>query len=421
MDKFNTAKPANADRIAESGEAPLDTGAPVFEPGIITPDGAFVFTKTPAPNDMQQVYALLKKEIGENVAPFDVVMSVYHANPMSFWGVYRAANPKRESPKLIGFIAYLPLNAKGKEALDAKTVDGRHPDISLLAKPGENPVVLYLWAIVTPGVGNLAFALNCRALGADLFETLPVIGWISTQSALDSVKRSSHTREYADATIGSTFEIKFLKEHRAEMRALKVIPGTKGPAQRKAPRPKLDSVLVASADDMTKVVAIRAAVFMAEQDCPYDEEFDGNDYAGAQILGTVNGEPAACLRVRYFAGFVKIERLAVLPRFRRTLIARNVVERALEICRRKGYTRMYGQSQLRLVHFWERFGFKPMQKDAKLVFSDHEYVEIAGDIAPHPHPLTPESDPLILIRPEGKWDEPGVLDHSAVRPPTNPH
>jgi len=135
----------------------------------------------------------------------------------------------------------------------------------------------------------------------------------------------------------------------------------------------------------------------------------------------VNGEPAACLRVRYFAGFVKIERLAVLPRFRRTLIAKDVVERALEICRRKGYTKMYGQSQMRLVSFWERFGFKPMQKDARLVFSDHAYVEIVGDIAPHPHPLTPESDPLMLIRPEGNWDEPGVLDHSASRPPTNPH
>ena len=29
--------------------------------------------------------------------------------------------------------------------------------------------------------------------------------------------------------------------------------------------------------DFMKVVAIRSSVFLAEQDCPYDEEFDHND------------------------------------------------------------------------------------------------------------------------------------------------
>lgn len=420
MDKFNAARPDTPQRHPEASEAPVSTGAAVFEPGIVCPDGTFVFIKNPPAEDMQQIHDLLRKEIGENVASIDTIQAVYATNPMSFWGLYRCADARRLSSRLVGFIAYLPLNEAGNAALRAKKIDGRDPDLSLLAKPGEDPVVLYLWAIVTPGLGNLAFALNCRAIGADLFERLQVIGWISTQSALDSVKRSSHTRDDAHKTIGSTFEVKFLPEHRAEMRALKVIEGLR-PGQRNRPRPVLEASLISTADQMAKVMAIRAAVFMSEQNCPYDEEFDGNDYAGTHILGTVNGEPAACLRVRYFANFVKIERLAVLHRFRRTLIAKQVVEQALEICSRKGYAKMYGQSQMRLVSFWGKFGFKPMQKDARLVFSDHEYVEIFGDIAPHAHPLTPETDPLILIRPEGKWDEPGVLDQSASRPATNPH
>ena len=50
-------------------------------------------------------------------------------------------------------------------------------------------------------------------------------------------------------------------------------------------------------NDMMQVAAIRAAVFMSEQKCPYDEEFDGNDLCAAtHILGYVNDEPAACLR-----------------------------------------------------------------------------------------------------------------------------
>jgi predicted GNAT family N-acyltransferase len=185
-------------------------------------------------------------------------------------------------------------------------------------------------------------------------------------------------------------------------------------------RPKLETRLAATPDEIAKVFAVRAAVFMSEQGCPYEEEFDGNDYAGAHILGLVGGEAASVLRIRYFADFVKLERLAVLPRFRRTLIAKAVVEHAIAICRRKGYTKMYGHAQKRLVGLWERFGFAPMSKNTHLVFSDHEYVEMLGDIAPHNEPLTPYSDPYVLIRPEGRWDAPGVLDRSAERLATNP-
>jgi predicted GNAT family N-acyltransferase len=419
MDKVHTPKPAASHRYADSNEVPQNTVEKAFEPGVRSADGTFVFTKNPSDADLIGIYEMLVKEIGPNVAPLEVVLSVYRHNPLSFWGLYRSADETRRSPRLVGFVAYLPLNEAGKAALEAKKLDGRTPDPTLLAKPGEAPEILYLWAIVTPGLGNIAFALNARAIGPDLFERIPIIGWISTQSALDSVRRSSKTTDYADAEIGSTFAITFPEKYRTEMRAMPIIEGTR-PSPRRG-RQQLETLLVATPDQMAKVMAIRAAVFMIEQNCPYEEEFDGNDYAGAHVLGLVDGQPAAVMRIRYFADFVKLERLAVLPRFRRTLIARDVVEHGLEICRRKGYARMYGHAQKRLVSFWERFGFKPMTKSARFAFSDHEYVEIEGDIAPHAHPLTMASDPLMLIRPEGHWDVPGVLDRSATRPPTNPH
>ena len=421
MDKFSSVKPTNLNGYADSPEVPLNTVVRAFEPGVRCPDDTFVFTKNPSPGDLLSIYEMLLKEIGPNVAPFDVVKSVYGHNPISFWGIYRCADEKRRFPRLTGFISYLALNEAGQAALKAKTLNGKTPDLSLLAKPGEDPVVLYLWAMVAPGLANLSFMLNAHAIGPDLFERLPIIGWISTEAALVSLKRSSKTPGYEDAAIGSTFEIKFPEKYRAEMRALRVTEGTRPVVRRKSGRPQLETMLVSTPDQMAKVMAIRAAVFMVEQGCPYDEEFDGNDYAGAQMLGLVNGEPAAVLRIRYFAQFVKLERLAVLPRFRRTLIAKFVIDHAIEICRRKGYRKMYGHAQTRLVPLWSRFGFRPMMKNTKLVFSDHEYVEIVGDISPHDDPLTPESDPLMLIRPEGQWDKPGVLDLSAARPPTNPH
>jgi predicted GNAT family N-acyltransferase len=184
---------------------------------------------------------------------------------------------------------------------------------------------------------------------------------------------------------------------------------------------KLTARVAATPDDISRVFALRAAVFMTEQYCPYDEEFDGNDYCATHILGFVDGEPAAVLRMRFFAEFAKIERLAVMPRFRRTLIPKVVVETGIEICRRKGYKTLYGHAQKRLVKFWARFGFQPMRKNVELVFSDHEYVEISAELEAHSDPITTASDPYVIIRPEGRWDEPGVLDHSSARPATNPH
>ena len=37
-------------------------------------------------------------------------------------------------------------------------------------------------------------------------------------------------------------------------------------------------------NDLMTVTAIRSAVYLAEQDCPIEEEFDGNDFVAAHFL-----------------------------------------------------------------------------------------------------------------------------------------
>lgn len=66
-------------------------------------------------------------------------------------------------------------------------------------------------------------------------------------------------------------------------------------------------------------------------------------------------------------------------------------------------------------------GLKPIPGESKLVFSDHHDVEIVADQAPHRAPITMESDPYLIIRPEGEWDIPGVLEQSSMRPVTSPY
>ena len=39
-------------------------------------------------------------------------------------------------------------------------------------------------------------------------------------------------------------------------------------------------------NDLMLVTAIRSAVYLAEQDCPFEEEFDGNDLVAAHFIGS---------------------------------------------------------------------------------------------------------------------------------------
>lgn len=174
-------------------------------------------------------------------------------------------------------------------------------------------------------------------------------------------------------------------------------------------------------EDLLKAFAIRSAVYIAEQSCPYAEEFDSNDFCAMHLVCYANDEPAATLRLRFFNGFAKVERVAVLKRFRGEEISRAMIMRVVEVIRRKGYRTIYGHVQERLVPMWMKWGFKAVPNGRQFVFSDHRYVEMYGELEVDPKAITMETDPLVMLRPEGSWDEPGVLEESVTRPSLNPH
>src|SRR5260370_2530183 len=62
------------------------------------------------------------------------------------------------------------------------------------------------------------------------------------------------------------------------------------------------SIRVASSlSDLMQVVAIRAAVYLAEQDCPYDEEFDGNDFCAIHLIRAITAHPPGAMTIRFSA------------------------------------------------------------------------------------------------------------------------
>ena len=176
-------------------------------------------------------------------------------------------------------------------------------------------------------------------------------------------------------------------------------------------------------NDLVQVATVRALVYMGEQACPFDEEFDGNDLAGAtHLMLRLRGETIGVVRLRWFAEFAKLERLAIRKEHRGgpglMLLARATFAHAA----RKGYRRLMGHAQQRLVPFWRR-SFNGWVRPGRpgFAFSDHDYVEMEFALEPPADAITIDSDPFVLLRPEGDWDRPGVLDRSRARQdPTTP-
>jgi hypothetical protein len=122
------------------------------------------------------------------------------------------------------------------------------------------------------------------------------------------------------------------------------------------------------------------------------------------------------VRLRWFAGFAKLERLAIRPEHRGAGGLMLLSRAAFDHARRKGYRVLMGHAQPRLVAFWRRyFNGRVRPGRPAFSFSDYDYVEMEFDLEPIADAIGIDSDPMVLLRPEGEWDRPGILDRSLAR------
>lgn len=345
------------------------------------------------------------------LAKTETILKVLRYNPRCMFAISRKSRFRTEAPEGEGFIAILPLNTLGLQQLALNIFNGPDPDLRFIAKEDERPAGIYMWCVYAPGPLAAGMALFMREMAVPQYAGVNLYSRPNTEVG----------RRFNEA-LGTT---KGIKIGAIDAPHLYVFP-------RAPSNPPYDSyssgmqgheigVTVArKIEDLMRVAAIRSAVYIGEQECPYDEEYDGNDLSATHLLAYMGGEPVGCVRLRFFAGFAKLERLAIRKEFRKSRAAFELVWASLNFCRKKGYGRVYAHSQLRLVNFWNRFGFQVADNARQFVFSDFDYVEIIAELEPDPDALTVSTDPYVLIRPEGRWHVPGVLERSASRAATNP-
>jgi len=346
-----------------------------------------------------------------NLGATDDVLRVLRYNPDCMFAVARKSRFNPIAPAGEGFVAILPLNPLGLQLLAIDALNTANPDIRFLAKPGERPAGIYMWCVFAPG--PLA---GCMALFMERIAGEPYAG-VNLYS-----RPNTETGTKFNEALGLTHGVKIGQVFASH---LWVFPRT-------PPAPIYDSYspdaapgevsvgIARTFEDLARVISVRSAVYVGQQECPYEEEFDGNDLCATHLLSYVGHEPAGCMRVRFFADFAKIERLAIREEFRKSRAAFQLVRAGFRLCQKKGYTRVYGHSQKRLVNFWSRFGFKVMEGAQTFAISDFDYIEIVADIARDPDCVSLGAGPYAIIRPEGRWHLPGILERSAARPVTCP-
>jgi predicted GNAT family N-acyltransferase len=112
---------------------------------------------------------------------------------------------------------------------------------------------------------------------------------------------------------------------------------------------------VTAADDLEKVFAIRREVFVGEQNCPPELEWEHEEESN-HFLATVDGIPAGASRWRKTDKGYKLERFAVLKKFRGNGVGQALVKTVLDDLP-KDADYVYLHAQIDAVTLYERFNF----------------------------------------------------------------
>jgi predicted GNAT family N-acyltransferase len=112
---------------------------------------------------------------------------------------------------------------------------------------------------------------------------------------------------------------------------------------------------------MQDALGIREAVFVQEQHVPAEEEYDEFEDSSRHFLALLDGVPAGTARWRFTEKGVKLERFAVLRRYRGSGVGSALVKAVLEDIQTDENARgrlLYMHAQLTAMPLYAKFGFQ---------------------------------------------------------------
>jgi hypothetical protein len=160
----------------------------VTEPQARHPEGGIVFVRMARFEEIEGLHDLTVREIGRQVAPLQAMQDVYGHNPETIWVIFRSPTEDKGQAQLAGYYGFLHLNEAGHQALQARTLTPRTPDLGLLAAAGERPAAVYVWAIVARRLTTLTIPLVGLGLGIKRYGGLQFYATAATMGGLNGLK-----------------------------------------------------------------------------------------------------------------------------------------------------------------------------------------------------------------------------------------
>jgi hypothetical protein len=171
--------------------------------------------------------------------------------------------------------------------------------------------------------------------------------------------------------------------------------------------------IVQTQEQMLDALSIRAICFMEEQGVTARQAFDGNDFQCTHVVGYDGDEPFAAIRIRWFNGFAKMERMALRQSHRNPRLVKSFAEFALAHVARKGYPIAITHAKPIYARLWRQLmKFEEVTTKERVLFKGHDepYIELVKKLDVPTDAITAASDATTLFRVEGTWDRPSVFE-----------
>ena len=120
--------------------------------------------------------------------------------------------------------------------------------------------------------------------------------------------------------------------------------------------------LVRNKEDLDNVLRVRKAVFIKEQDVPEEIEIDEFDKTAKHIMVLYKNKPIGCARIRLINKKAKLERIAILKKYRGNGFGKILMDYLIDYCKNNNVKEIMMNSQYYLKDYYNKFGFKPRGK-----------------------------------------------------------
>ncbi len=167
----------------------------------------------------------------------------------------------------------------------------------------------------------------------------------------------------------------------------------------------IDIKVVTTPKEYTDAMYVRRSVFVDEQNIKASLEFDGNDFSATHLVAYFDENPVGAMRIRYFKDFIKIERLCVVPKMRKTNVSDLLIASALDFVAQKGYTKAHCLCKKELLGRWAKAGFFPIEGAQQILQNGMTLIPIEKQIDLPLEHIDIKTSPYILNQIEGTWFE----------------